>query len=250
MKRTRSLWNNAAHGLVRCYIRGRIPWDPTSRTRSSRFAFQIWEDSKGEKAIEGVRIIDAITKSDVGREIETLPMILQMCGVECETFDLHGGVSKADFVGSFGNCEQRFVHVSSHGRKDDFVIKGKKKTLVQPNDFAPIKGSMKNKFLTVLACGTPYLGFLNSLRAVLLFDAFIAQMNLVDFADSALSFLMFYYQINKYEYLKKKSQRDQRMVDFIDAFQKAKMAFFMIGAKGGFRLCYWRDKNTEPVEIF
>jgi hypothetical protein len=202
---------------------------------------------------KGVLLIETITKIEELEEIESLFHVLKMTDFPPEKVQITGKESKEKFILQFTkkNPKKGYIHISSHGDKDGFYIHGNRETTVTINDFLEyedeLEGAMKGRFLTISACGSLSNEFFNKLHKLLQFEAVISPANEVNFDESAIFFINFYFNLSK---IYRSARKEVRLVDFIDTFQKTKIGYLLQGGSGGMRLLYNNGNRGKLETIF
>lgn len=190
---------------------------------------------------KGVLLIETITKAEELEEVKSIYHILKMTDFQPHMVYITGKDKRKDFILQFTKEKSKkgYIHVSSHGDKNGFIIHGERKTAITIDDFLEhedeLQGSMKGRFLTISACGSLSDEFFNNLHKLLQFEAVINPTNEVWCDESAIFFINFYFNLTKkYRFAKK----EVKLVDFIDTFQKTKIGYLLQGGSGGMRLLY------------
>ena len=204
---------------------------------------------------KGVLIIETVLNKDIGQELPILKELLKMLEVlREEPFYVDGQTQKKKFLEKLFKNDYRFIHISAHGGKGKLLIHGERETPITSEDIKrflekfKIKNPLKNKFLTISACGEISASFIKMLHEITKVTAVIYPLTSVSFSDAALFMIMFYYSLFKHPAMKERLQTPDRIAHFIDGFQKAKYSFLQLGGVGCFRLDYWW--NNEHVYIF
>lgn len=200
---------------------------------------------------KGILLVETITKSEELEEVESLCHILKMTNFPPVIMKITGTHTKEDFIKLFTreNSKKRYVHISSHAGKNGFFIHGARNTSITISDFKEyddeLEEEMKGRFLTISACGLSDK-FLKNLHKLIQFEAVISPMNEVDFDESAIFFINFYFNLSRIERSIKNTKKEVKLIDFIDTFQKTKIGYLLQGGLGGMRLLY----NTgEPGKL-
>lgn len=201
-----------------------------------------------------VRIIDAILEKEPGRDIKVLPELIRMTGFKVEEVSLGGKTSKDELIKSLLNGDNRFIHLSCHGDKDGFYFNGNRQTHVgisdiekqiQKSDFKKLP--LNKKFLTVSACGSLNQEFWKNMNEITGVSCVVAPMGTIDFADSSFFYSAFYFSLFKHPSCSKRRQTDERIMDYVDTFQKVKSAYLALGGFGAFRLTFWWDGEMKEI---
>ncbi|TSK08499.1 MAG: hypothetical protein FPO08_04095 [Geobacter sp.] len=201
-----------------------------------------------------VTLIDAILAKEEGQESNILPEFIKMIGFEANAKVLSGNSSKQDFMEALLNGDSRFLHLSCHGDKDGFYFNGQRGTHVGIRDLenhirlkiqkpSPLRG----RFLTVSACGDPKVEFWENLHEITGISCVIAPMGKVDFDESSFFYTSFYFALLRHRYSCNRRDTSERIIDYVDTFQKAKSAYLALGGYGAFRLCFWWDGMMKEI---
>lgn len=209
-----------------------------------------------KKFTSGILLIETITESEGMEEINSLQNILKMAKFPSKKKRITEGNDVDEFIKLFSleDSKKRYIHISSHGGKNGFSIQGSKRTSVTINDFenynkkydGVLMKSMEGRFLTISACGSISDEFLKNLHKLLQFEAVISPMNEVNFDESAIFFINFYFNLSRIGRSIEKTRKEVKLVDFIDMFQKTKIGYLLQGGLGGMRLLY---STGEPGKL-
>lgn len=203
----------------------------------------------------GVLLIEAIPRSEGLKEIESLFHILKMTNFPPRSKEITEKNSKEEFIKLVATSKRRYVHISSHGDESGFYINGNIPVTI--DDFKDynkenenvLEGAMEGRFLTISACGTISDEFLKNLHELLKFEAVISPMNVVNFDESAIFFINFYFNLSRLSRSIRAVGKDIKLVDFIDTFQKTKIGYLLQGGLGGMRLLYTNGEHGRLVTI-
>lgn len=199
-----------------------------------------------------VTIIEGISKeTKEGREGKILDEYFNKMiefKSKCET---HQCETKSDFVKALKESNSRFLHISSHGNKEGLEIG--QKHFIKAADLKECK--LRNRFLTISACGHISTKFVQQLHSKTKITAVILPMAKVAFAESMLFTSIFYFSLARAPRLSQISEVDDsgetttssRLAQYIDAFQRAKMSYLGIGGNGAHRLFYWYERSLITV---
>jgi tartrate dehydratase beta subunit/fumarate hydratase class I family protein len=73
-------------------------------------------------------------------------------------------------------------------------------------------------------------------------------MGEVDFEESAMFYASFYFALLRHPRSSEGGTTSQRLIDFVDTFQRTKGAYLALGGNGAYRLCFWwRDDFKEVI---
>lgn len=201
-----------------------------------------------------VRLIETILGTDSGQDIKILPELIKMVGYQVNPIHINTKTSRENFIQALLNGLERYIHISAHGDSSGFYIHGKSQTHISVTDITeqccrnfrsprPLRG----RFLTVSACGDPSLDFWKGFHKSTGISAVIASMGDVDFAESAMFYASFYFALLRHPRSSIRAVTSQRLIDFIDAFQRTKGAYLALGGNGAYRLCFWRQGDFKEV---
>ena len=200
-----------------------------------------------------VTIIEGIPKgTKEGREIRILDEFFNKMIEFKSKCKLRQCETKSDFVKALRESDSRFLHISAHSNGERLVI-GRKEIFVEAADLKVCK--LKNRFLTISACGHISTKFVQQLHSETKVTAVILPMATVGFAESALFTSIFYFTLARARGLSQLSEvadSDEtdtsfRLAQYIDAFQRAKIAYLGTGGNGAHRLFYWYERNLNTV---
>lgn len=205
------------------------------------------------KLQRAVTIIDAILDKEPGRDINVLPELMRMSGFDVETVSLNGNSSKDTLMENLLLNDNRFIHISCHGDKDGLYFNGDRQTHVGISDIEKYirknnkKSPLAKKFLTVSACGSLNLEFWKNLNEITGISCVVAPMGKVDFAESSFFYSAFYFSLFKHPSCSSSRKTDERIIDYVDTFQKVKAAYLALGGYGAFRLCFWWEGTLKEI---
>ncbi len=203
---------------------------------------------------KGVHLIETITNAEELEEVKSLCHFLNMTDLQPQAMYITGKDTRDEFILQFSkeNCKKIYIHVSSHGNKNGFIIHGDRETSVTIDDFLEyedeLQGSMKGRFLTISACGSLSDEFFNNLHKLLQFEAVINPTNDVYFDEVAIFFINFYFNLAKM--YRNSTKKEGKLVDFIDTFQKTKIGYLLQGGSGGMRLLYHTGNGEKLITVF
>ncbi len=202
-----------------------------------------------------VRIIETCLATDSGQDLTILSELICMAGFKVESISVDGRTTRDIFIESLLSGNERYIHVSAHGDYDGLYIHGNKQTHVgikHLEDYVSNSDSIKNKplkgrFLTVSACGDPSLKFWQKFHEYTDVCAIVVPMGEVGFAESAIFYTSFYFALLRHPESNKKQVTSQRLINFVDTFQRTKGAYLSIGGYGGYRLCFWSNGDFKEI---
>ena len=186
---------------------------------------------------------------------------LRMAQWKCHIRDLtDNSVSpKEDFLRFLLKSQSRFIHISAHGGEDGISLEDRKKTTIDIDDIKGfcqkkrrVRDPLKHRFLTLSACGNISNNFVVQLNKVTSVTAVISPLTPVHFSESALFSTLFYFSLARFPDLSllsvdqtddTETKTEGRIAQYIDSFQKAKIAYLTVGGTGAHRLDYWWDNE-------
>lgn len=200
-----------------------------------------------------VRVIETILeRSGDGQESTVILELLRMVGFEANPFKVNGTTPREEFIGWVLDGDERYIHVTAHGSGEGFSIHGDRHVPVTAKHFGDAASSrnrpLNGRFMTVSACGEPTSKFWVDLHEATGLEAVVAPMGKVAFDEAAVFYTSFYFALLRLPSTRRKEGKDQRLFDFIDTFQRAKVAYLGLGGCGTFRLIFWWE--GEMKEIF
>lgn len=202
-------------------------------------------------------IIEGIRSGDAGQDARMIGEFFQVVQWKCQIRDLteNSDNPKNDFLRFLLKAKSRFIHISAHGGKTGISLGDHKKTKIDINDikkFCRRKGvardPLKHRFVTLSACGHISNNFVVKLNEATSVTAVISPLTPIHFSESALFSTLFYFSLARFPKLSLHSvdqtddaetRTEGRIAQYIDSFQKAKMAYLTIGGTGAHRLDYW-----------
>ena len=173
-----------------------------------------------------------------------------MSGYNVESISIDGNSTRDGFISSLLDGTERYIHISSHGGENGFYIHGKRNAPVAIKHISThcgVKKPLKHRFLTVSACGDPNLFFWKEFNKITGVSAVISPMGKVNFSDSAMFFASFYFALLRHPRSSINSVTSDRLIDFIDTFQRTKGAHLTLGGNGAFRLCFWHNNDFKEI---
>lgn len=191
---------------------------------------------------ESVCIFEAVPKNE-HRESTVLQGLIEMTDRSAHVVDAVN-MPRAAFVTEVGARKDRYLHFCSHGSASGLYV-GSRSTLVGPEHFPEGSGAA-DRFMTVSACGEPGIDVWERFHAKLGLAAIVAPMGTVYFPEAAVFYSAFYAALFGMRNPSKRS-RDESLVRFIDAFQRARCAYLGLGGFGAFRLLYWLHDGRHEV---
>lgn len=155
--------------------------------------------------------------------------------------------NKQAFLGALLETQSRFIHVSAHGSGDDLTIDQRRKheatiKLDDIKDYCRKRsppGPLRGRFITISACGDIAPSFALGLHEHAGAAAVITPLASLDFGESALFAMMFYFTLLAPHGRKKRHAHAERMAQYIDSFSRTKTAYLSVGGTGAHRLDYW-----------
>jgi hypothetical protein len=200
-----------------------------------------------------VRIIETILTGDSGQDIRVLRDLIKMVGFTVNPILMTGKTTRDSFIKKLIYGNERYVHVSAHGDSDGFYIHGHRRIHVGIDHISQEIGGeseqnpLKDRFLTVSACGDPSLKFWKEFHRFTGVCAIVAPMGEVGFDESAMFYASFYFALLRYPGSDKSQKTHQRLTSFIDTFQRTKGAYLALGGNGGYRLCFWWGGDFKEI---
>ena len=204
-----------------------------------------------------LRIIEGIRPGKRGQDARMIGEFLKMAEWKCQIKDLTANSKdpKGEFLRSLLKTKSRFIHISAHGGEAEISLEDRKQTKINIDDITAFCGRkgvarkpLKHRFLTLSACGHISNNFVIKLNKVTSVTAVISPLTPVHFSESALFSTLFYFSLARFPHLSLLSvdQTDDtetttegRVAQYIDSFQKAKVAYLTVGGTGAHRLDYW-----------
>ncbi|MDE0364382.1 MAG: hypothetical protein OXP09_02290 [Gammaproteobacteria bacterium] len=209
-----------------------------------------------KKSLEIV-LIEGISDTDRGQEMPILKEFFGMLDWECKPRKAHGLASakhnRAAFLEALLQTKSRFVHVSAHGSGSDLTVDRYAPNEARTNlrdimDFCQTKGlraPLSGRFVTISACGDIAPSYALGLHKHAEVTAVITPLASLDFHESALFTMMFYFTLLAPPGRKKVRNRSERLAQYIDSFNRTKIAYLNVGGSGAHRLDYWwRGEHT------
>ena len=202
-------------------------------------------------------IIEGIRSGNRGQDARMIGEFLKMAQWKCRIRDLtvNSDNPKDDFLRILLKAKSRFLHISAHGGEARISLEDRKKTKIDINDikgFCRRKGMardpLKHRFVTLSACGHISNNFVIKLNKATSVTAVISPLTPINFSESALLSTLFYFSLARFPKLSLHSvdqtddtetKTEGRIAQYIDSFQKAKVAYLTVGGTGAHRLDYW-----------
>ena len=189
-----------------------------------------------------VRLIEAISKKDVGQEAVISSEIMKMAGMKSEVKEVDGPDARKAFFRALFKGKPRYIHISAHGDGDSLTV-GKEK--ITAADIQKHEGSLEHQLITISAC-SKLSGHLVGAFFEKEAAAVISPTAEIDFDEAALFSALFYFALSKCPKLSDNSRRggrdstftSARVSQFIDTFQRAKQAYLGLGGAGAHYLEY------------
>lgn len=209
------------------------------------------------KLKSSLRIIEGIRSGQQGQDARMIGEFLKMARWKCQIKDVtvKSKKPKQDFLRFLLKSESQFLHISAHGGETELQLEDPKDTKIGIADiksYCQRKGMtrhpLKERFVTLSACGHISNAFVQELNKVTAVTAVISPLTPVHFSESALFSTLFYFALAQFPKLSSLSidQTDDtetttegRIAQYIDSFQKAKLAYLTVGGTGAHRLDYW-----------
>jgi hypothetical protein len=194
-----------------------------------------------------VKIIESILDGDVGQDGIALGEFLRMgpLGGVQPTF-VGGSAKRSDFLDAILTSTERYLHISAHGGQDAIYIHGERETPVTTEHVSDYIASLSIRgmplrgcFVTLSACGHIGGGFAKDFGEVTGATAVLAPLTTVQFAENFAFFSLFYFALGNHPKAAAKADNGDRLAQYLDTFQRAKVAYLMLGGSGAFRLDYW-----------
>ena len=198
-----------------------------------------------------VVLIEGISADDQGQEMPILSEFFLMLKWHCDPRDASGQGSpeknKTSFLKALLRTQSRFIHVSAHGSGSDLTLdqRGPNEANIELDD---IKGycrkrklcdPLSGRFITISACGDIAPSFALGLHEHAGATAVITPLASLEFHESALFAMMFYFTLLAPRERKKKHKVAGRLSQYIDSFNRTKTAYLSVGGTGAHRLDYW-----------
>ena len=156
----------------------------------------------------------------------------------------------------------RYVHISAHGDGDSIFVGSDGDVQITSSDITDLhRGTfpLRGALITLSACGS-LLGSFPKALADHGANAVIRPLDAVGYQESAMFFILFYFilsrrigmlRINDDE---REIYTSDRIAEYIDIYQRAKMSHLNIGGTGTYRLDYWirdrKGRQKEHVHLF
>ncbi|MCB9525348.1 MAG: hypothetical protein H6702_18510 [Myxococcales bacterium] len=209
-----------------------------------------FESTPGSAATPGLRLIETIPdSSDEAKESQMLAgFVGRMLAYPTTVFD-EVRISRAKFLAAVLDGPERFRHIAAHGDENGFYI-GARRTHVGVEHFAAACSTgplLQNRFLTVSACSKPTTSLWEALHEVTGVEGIVAPMGSVWFCDAALFFTSLYYSLALLPSIRRRVKTEERLIDFIDCFQRAKASSLALGVRGAFRLICWENGTRHII---
>ena len=211
-----------------------------------------------KKSLEIV-LIEGISEDDKGQEMPILREFFGMLGWQCEPRRAHGLASAKDnraaFLEALLETESRFVHLSAHGSGSDLTVdryapNEAKVNLRHIKNFRRKKGlraPLSGRFVTISACGDIAPSFALGLHEHAGATAVITPLASLDFDESALFAMMFYFTLLAPVGRDEVHRRAERLAQYIDSFNRTKTAYLGVGGTGAHRLDYWWKREHMAI---
>ena len=196
-------------------------------------------------------LIEGISVDDEGQEMPILREFFGMLKWECKPRKAHGLASakenRAAFLDALLQTKSRFVHISAHGSGRDLTVDQDAPhetdiELRHIESFRQAKGlraPLSGRFVTISACGDIDPSFALGLHKHAGATAVITPLASLDFDESALFAMMFYFTLLAPAGRRKNHKDAERLAQYIDSFNRTKAAYLKVGGTGAHRLDYW-----------
>ena len=183
-----------------------------------------------------VVLIECISKKE-GQDARILAEYLKMIDFDHEK----KRCKSADEVKEALDGKARYYHISAHG-DGETLSTGRKDIDVRSFDRC-----LCGSFVTLSACANMSADVITRLHESTKVSAVISPMTSVDYGESALFATLFYFMLAQAPKLSRisrsggnsKTRFDERLAQYIDAFQKSKFAYAHVGGTGAHHLFYW-----------
>ena len=196
-------------------------------------------------------LIEGISAHDRGQEMPILGEFFRMLKWRCDPCDASGQGSPAKnknaFLDALLRTRSRFVHVSAHGSGRDLTLgqDGPHQADIELDDIQrycrknKLRAPLLGRFITISACGDIAPSFSLGLHEHAKATAVITPLASLDFHESALFAMMFYFTLLAPGGRKKNHKASERLAQYIDSFNRTKAAYLSVGGSGAHRLDYW-----------
>ena len=204
-------------------------------------------------------LIEGISTSDEGQELPILREFFQMLGWDCDPREAysHGSPkkNKAAFLKALLRSRSRFIHVSAHGSGSDLTVdqEGEHEAAINLDDIKnylqkrKLRAPLDGRFITISACGDIAPSFALGLHQHAGATAVVTPLASLDFDESALFAMMFYFTLLAPPGRKKKHNAGEHLSQYIDSFNRAKTAYLSVGGSGAHRLDYWWKQEHVTI---
>ena len=208
--------------------------------------------------LRGVTIVEGLPRTQ-GQEIRMLEDLLVMADFQCEPKRCY---TRSLFLRTLFETKHRFLHISAHGDGEELEIGGKRTQIVTCEHMQAylkcngLRKPLRSHLVTLSSCADISNVFVGDFHKVTGVTAVLSPMSTIDFADSAMFSMLFYYSLAFSPSLSRLSREkidDQeinttgRISQFIDSFQRAKIAYLGVGGRGAHRLFYWHGDEQGMV---
>ena len=196
-------------------------------------------------------LIEGISDDDEGQEMPILSEFFRMLKWKCEPRKAHGLASakenRAAFLEALLQTKSRFVHVSAHGSGCDLTVDQdapheadiELQHIKNFRQAKKLRAPLSGRFVTISACGDIDPSFALGLQKHASATAVITPLASLDFDESALFAMMFYFTLLAPAGRHKNHKRAERLAQYIDSFNRTKAAYLNVGGTGAHRLDYW-----------
>ncbi len=215
--------------------------------------------TRKKKQIKQITLIEGISEDDRGRDMPILREFFRMLGWNCVVQDATGKrpqANKEKFLDELLRTQSRFIHVSAHGSGSDLTLDqgGVGPAEIKLSDIRSYrekkelpKHPLSERFLTISACGDIAPSFALGLHQHAGATAVISPLASLDFHESALFAMMFYFTPLTPSNRKESHKTSERISQYIDSFNRTKVAYLSVGGSGAHRLDYWWRKEHVTV---
>ena len=180
-----------------------------------------------------------------------LSEFFRMLKWHCDPCDASGQGSpkknKTLFLNALLRTQSRFIHVSAHGSGSDLTLEryGPNEVDIELGDIRRychkrnLREPLSQRFITISACGDIAPSFALGLHEHAGATAVITPLASLDFHESALFAMMFYFTLLAPPERKEKYDAAGRLSQYIDSFNRTNTAYLSVGGAGAHRLDYW-----------
>lgn len=204
-------------------------------------------------------LIEGISTHDHGQEKPILREFFQMLKWDCDPRDASGQGSRKKnrnaFLKALLQTRSRFVHVSAHGSGSDLTLErhDPHEVDIGLDDIKrhcrkdELANPLSSRFVTISACGNIAPSFAFGLHEHANSTAVITPLGSLDFHESALFAIMFYFTLLAPRGRKRNHKASERLSQYIDSFNRTTAAYLSVGGSGAHRLDYWWRKEHVTI---